>query len=135
MSTLEEIDKAVNILRKFGTNFVLMHTNSSYPAKLEELNLNCIRTLKERYNCEVGYSGHEYHLEPTVFAVALGAKVIERHITLDPTMWGTDQSSSVQPLGMHTLYKKIRNVKQVLGDGVKRVTQGELKVRKKLRGL
>jgi len=134
MSTLEEIDRAVAILKKYTSNFLLMHTNSSYPAKMEELNLNCIRTLKERYNCKVGYSGHEYGLEPTVFAVVLGAMVIERHITLDHTMWGTDQSSSVEPMGMDMLYKRIRNVKQILGDGIKRVTESELIVRKKLRG-
>lgn len=134
MSTLEEIDKAVDMLKKYTSSFLLMHTNSSYPAKMEELNLNCIKTLKERYDCEVGYSGHEYGLEPTMFAVVLGAMVIERHITLDHTMWGTDQSSSVEPMGMDMLYKRIRNIKQVLGDGIKRVTESELEVRKKLRG-
>lgn len=134
MSTLEEIDEAVDILRKSSSDFMLMHTNSSYPTKIEELNLNCIRTLKERYDCEVGYSGHEYGLEPPLFAVALGAMVIERHITLDHTMWGTDQSSSIEPMGMDMLYKRIRNVKQILGDGIKRITESELIVRKKLRG-
>lgn len=134
MSTLEEVDKAVDILKKYTSNFLLMHTNSSYPARIEEVNLNCIRTLRERYNCEVGYSGHEYGLEPTVFAIALGAKVVERHITLDHTMWGTDQSASVEPMGMDILYKRIRNVKQILGDGIKRITESELIIRKKLRG-
>jgi len=133
MSTLEEIDKAVDILRKYSSDFMPMHTNSSYPAKMEELNLNCIRTLKERYDCEVGYSGHEYGLEPTVIAVILGAVVIERHITLDHTMWGTDQSSSVEPMGMDMLYKRIGSIKQILGDGIKRITESELVVRKKLR--
>lgn len=134
MSTLEEIDKAVGLVRKYTSEFLLMHCNSSYPAKMEELNLNCIKTLKERYNCEVGYSGHEYSLEPTVYAVVLAAMVIERHITLDHTMWGTDQASSVEPMGMDMLCKRIRNVKQTLGDGIKRITEGELTVRKKLRG-
>jgi len=134
MSTLEEIDKAVDILTKSSSDFMLMHTNSSYPTKIGELNLNCIRTLRERYNCEVGYSGHEYSLEPPLFAVALGAMVIERHITLDHTMWGTDQSSSVEPMGMDMLYKRIRNIKQILGDGIKRITENELMVRKKLSG-
>jgi len=134
MSTLDDIDKAVDILRRYNSNFMLMHTNSSYPTKIEEINLNCIKTLKEKYNCEIGYSGHEYGLQPTVFAVVLGAMVVERHITLDHTMWGTDQSSSVEPMGMDALYKRIRNVKQVLGDGIKRVTESELIARKKLRG-
>ncbi len=135
MSTLEEIDRAVDVLKKYSANFMLMHTNSSYPAKIEELNLGCIKTLRQRYNCEIGYSGHEYGLEPTIFAVALGAMVIERHITLDHTMWGTDQSSSVEPMGMDMLYKRIRNAKQILGDGIKRITESEIIVRKKIRGL
>lgn len=133
MSTLIELDKAVDILRRHSANFMLMHTNSSYPAKLEELNLNCIKTLKERYDCEVGYSGHEYSLEPTVFAVALGAMVIERHITIDHAMWGTDQSSSIEPMGMDMLYKRVRNIEQIRGDGIKRITESELNVRNKLR--
>jgi len=134
MSSLEELDKAVGILKKYSNNFMIMHTNSSYPAKIEELNLNCIKTLQERYNCEVGYSGHEYGLEPTVFSVVLGAMVIERHITLDRTMWGTDQSSSVEPMGMDMLRKRIKDIKPILGDGIKRVTKSELTIRKKLRG-
>lgn len=134
MSTLDEIDSAVDALRRNSANFILMHTNSNYPAKLEELNLNCIKTLKERYKCEVGYSGHEYGLEPTVFAVALGAMVIERHIAIDHNMWGTDQSSSIEPMGMDMLYKRIRNIKQILGDGIKNISKGELPVRNKLRG-
>lgn len=133
MSTLEEIDAAVDIVRKYGNPFVLMHTNSVYPTPIQELNMRCIQTLKERYNCEVGYSGHEYDLEPTVFAVALGAMVIERHITLDHKMWGTDQAASVEVMGMDILCKRVRNVKQVLGDGIKKVTKGETEIRKKLR--
>lgn len=134
MSNLKEIDIAVDVLRKNNAYFMLMHTNSNYPAKIEELNLHCIFTLRERYDCVVGYSGHEYGLEPTVFATVLGAMVIERHITLDHTMWGTDQSSSVEPMGMDTLYKRVRNVKKILGDGVKRITESEFLIRKKLRG-
>lgn len=134
MSTLEEIDKAIDLIRKHTSNFLIMHTNSSYPAKVEELNLNCIKMLSDRYDCNIGYSGHEYGLEPTVFAVLLGVKVIERHITLDHTMWGTDQSSSIEPMGMDMLYKRIRIIKDILGDGVKRVTQSEYEVLKKLRG-
>lgn len=134
MSSFGELDKAVDTLRSSTSNFLIMHTNSSYPAKLEELNLNCIKTLKERYGCKVGYSGHEYGLEPTVAAVILGAIVIERHITLDHTMWGTDQASSVEPMGMDMLCKRIKEVRKTLGDGVKRITESELVVRKKLRG-
>jgi len=134
MSTLAELDEAVDTLNRHKSNFMLMHTNSSYPTKLEDANLMCIKTLKERYNCQVGYSGHEYGLEPTVFAVALGAMVIERHITLDHTMWGTDHAASVEPMGIDVLYKRIRNVKQILGDGIKRVTESELAVIQKLRG-
>ena len=133
MSDLGEIDKAVDTLRKYSNNFALMHTNSSYPTQIEDININCIKTLRERYGCEVGYSGHEYGLEATVFAAVLGAKILERHITLDHTMWGTDQASSVEPMGMDILYKRIRCVENILGDGKKRITQDELMVREKLR--
>lgn len=134
MSTFREIDKAVDTIQRYTSDFVLMHTNSSYPAKIEDLNLHCIKTLKKRYNCNVGYSGHEYSLEPTVYAVILGAVVIERHITLDHTMWGTDQTSSVEPMGMDMLYKRIRDVRKSLGDGVKKITRDELAIKNKLRG-
>ncbi len=133
MSTLQEIDAAVEVLKKHASQFVLMHCNSSYPAKLDELNLNMIPKLIERYGCVVGYSGHEYGLDSTTVAAALGAKVIERHITLDHTMWGTDHSSSVEIQGMDKLYKQINSVGKILGDGVKYVYEGEKKVRDKLR--
>lgn len=133
MSTLQEIDAAVEVLKKHASQFVLMHCNSSYPAKLDELNLNMIPKLIERYGCVVGYSGHEYGLDPTTVAAALGAKVIERHITLDHTMWGTDHLSSVEIQGMDKLYKQINSVGKILGDGVKHVYEGEKKVRDKLR--
>lgn len=135
MSTFKEIDHAVDIMRKHTSNFALMHTNSSYPAKVEDLNLSCINTLKERYDCVVGYSGHEYGLEPTACAVVLGALIIERHITLDHNMWGTDQQASVEPMGMDMLYKRVRDIKKSLGDGVKKVTESEIAVRSKLRGV
>jgi N-acetylneuraminate synthase len=134
MSSLEEIDKAVEILEKYSQQYGLMYTNSAYPTPVSELNINCIKTLKSRYNCTVGYSGHEYDLEPTVFAVALGAKIIERHITLDHKMWGTDQSSSIEPMGMDALAKRIKNVDIILGDGIKKVTKSEISIRNKLRG-
>lgn len=134
MSTMEEVDDAVNLLMKHSTQFAIMHTNSSYPAKNEELNLLMIPKLKERYNCNVGYSGHEYGLDSTTLAVALGAIIIERHITLSHLMWGTDQSSSVEIQGMDKLYKQINAVKAYLGDGEKKIYESELEIRKKLRG-
>lgn len=134
MSTLDELDEAVKILEKHAKQFVLMHCNSSYPAKLEELNLRVIPKLMERYKCTIGYSGHEYGLDSTTMAVSIGAKVVERHITLDHTMWGTDHSGSVEVQGMDKLFKQIKSVKGVLGDGVKKVFESEKKVRSKLRG-
>ena len=134
MSTLDEIDEAVAWLREENCEFALLHCNSTYPAPLEELNLQCIKTLKARYNCEVGYSGHEFRLGTTVSSVYLGATIIERHITLDRTMWGSDQLASIEPQGLIKLVKGIRELEIALGDGVKRLTEGELPARKKLRG-
>ena len=143
MSTREEIDHAVILLKskvvvepyyeKAG-NFVLLHCNSTYPAPIEELNLRAIKTLKERYNCEVGYSGHEFRLSPSVAATYLGASVIERHITLDRSMWGSDQLSSVEPQGLFKLMSGIRELELARGDGEIKVTESEKKVRKHLRG-
>ena len=134
MSTLEEIDRAVKWLSDESTEFSLLHCNSTYPAPLKDLNLSCIQTLKERYNCEVGYSGHEFRLGTTVAAVYLGATILERHITLDRTMWGSDHLSSVEPQGLIKLVKGVRELEEAYGDGEKRVTEGELAPRKKLRG-
>jgi len=134
MSTLDEVDAAVEVLQEHASQLVVMHCNASYPARLDELNLAMIPKLRERYGCVVGYSGHEFGLDSTTIAVSLGAEVIERHITLDHSMWGTDQSSSVEPQGMDKLYKQIRSVHAILGDGVKRIYESELPVRKKLRG-
>lgn len=134
MSTLAEIDKAVHILEKNASQFVLMHCNSSYPAKLDELNLKIIPKLKERYGCTIGYSGHEYGLDSTTVAVSLGAMVVERHITLDHSMWGTDQCSSVEIQGMDKLYKQISSVTKILGDGNKHLYEDEKAIRLKLRG-
>ena len=136
MSTLEEIDGAVRILREHdNVNFALMHCNSTYPSPLDELNLSCINILKERYGCEVGYSGHEFRLGTSVAAVYLGATIIERHITLDRSMWGTDQLSSVEPQGLFKLVSGIRELEVAYGDGKIGVTESEKLVRKKLRGL
>ena len=134
MSTLEEVDSAVNLLEKYAKDFALLHTNSTYPAKIEELNLMSIPKMIERYSCVVGYSGHEYGLETTTMAVGLGAKIIERHVTLDHNMWGTDQKSSVEIQGMDKLYKQINKIITAVGDGVKRVYDSELQIREKLRG-
>ena len=134
MSTLKEIDTAVAVLKNNAKQFVLMHCNSSYPAKLPELNLRAIPMLKKRYRCEVGYSSHAYGLVYDNVAVALGARVVERHITLDHDMWGTDHSSSVEPQGMDKLYHQLRDVMAVLGDGKKRIYDSEIPIRKKLRG-
>ena len=132
MSTYEEIDQAVEWLKDSET--LMLHCNSSYPAPLEDLNLKCIQTLKDRYNCEVGYSGHEFRLGTSVAAIYLGATCIERHITLDRTMWGSDHMSSVEPQGLIKMVKGIRELEIALGDGIKRVSEGEKAPRKKLRG-
>tara|TARA_Y100000310_G_scaffold313690_1_gene362335 strand:- start:449 stop:1279 length:831 start_codon:yes stop_codon:yes gene_type:complete len=134
MSTLDEIDQAVQWMKEENGNFAMLHCNSTYPAALEDLNLRCIQTLKERYGCEVGYSGHEFRLGTSVAAVYLGATIIERHITLDRTMWGSDHLSSIEPQGLIKLVKGIRELEIALGDGIKRVTDSELGPRKKLRG-
>jgi N-acetylneuraminate synthase len=133
MSTLEEIDTAVEILEKHASQHVLLHCNSSYPAKPEELNLLMIPKLKERYGCQIGYSGHEYGIDSTKIAVSLGAMVIERHVTLDHSMWGTDQQSSVEIQGMDKLYKQVKEVKMIMGDGIKRIYDSEKEIKAKLR--
>ena len=135
MSTVPEVDAAVELLEKHaGGGYALMHTNSAYPAPPEELNLRVINFLKERYGCIVGYSGHEEDLEPSVIAVSLGASLIERHVTLDHHMWGSDHFASLEVHGMSLLLKRIQNIKVILGDGVKKLTGKETEVRKKLRG-
>ena len=134
MSTLEETDKAVEWMREEGADFALLHCNSAYPAPIEDLNLSCIKTLQDRYKCEVGYSGHEFRIGTTVAAVYLGASILERHITLDRTMWGSDHLSSVEPQGLIKMVRGVRELELAFGDGVKKVTDGELPSRKKLRG-
>jgi len=131
MSTLEQIDKAVEIL---GTDkLVILHATSTYPLPPEEANLRTILTLKERYGVPVGYSGHEPGLQISVAAVALGAVAVERHITLDRTMWGSDHAASLEPKGFETLIRDIRILEKALGDGVKKVFPGELAPLSKLR--
>jgi N-acetylneuraminate synthase len=131
MSTLEQIDHAVEVLGK--EDLVLMHTTSTYPAKLEELNLSCITQLKERYGVPVGYSGHEVGLATSLAAAALGACMIERHITLDRAMWGSDQAASVEPNGMARLVRDVHAIERGMGDGQKRVLEAEVPIIKKLR--
>jgi N-acetylneuraminate synthase len=132
MSTLDEIKKAVDII---GTdNLMIAHSTSTYPCKLEELNIKVITTLKEMYpEVPIGYSGHETGLAPTWAAVSLGAAFVERHITLDRAMWGTDQAASVEVTGFKRLVENIRDIEVSLGDGVKRLYESELAPRKKLR--
>ena len=131
MSTMEQIKEAMEILGE--DNIVLCHTTSSYPCPPEELNLRMIQTLCDTFNCPIGYSGHEVGLVPTVIASALGACLVERHITLDRAMWGSDQSASVEPQGISTLVKYIRVTEKSLGDGVKKVYDSEKSSLKKLR--
>ena len=133
MSTLQEVDTAVNHVLRHNDNIVLMHTNSSYPTPRSELNLNLIPFLKNRYECTIGYSGHEYDLEPTCIAVALGASVVERHITLSHELWGTDQSSSLEVHAMDMLRKRVESIPTMLGSADKMVTKSEESIRKKLR--
>lgn len=132
MSTLNEIKTALEIIGE--ENLILCHTTSSYPCPPEELNLRMIQTLRDMTSiCPIGYSGHEVGLVPSAVAVALGACLVERHITLDRAMWGSDQSASVEPQGLASLVKYIRVTERSLGDGVKRVYDSELSSLSKLR--
>jgi N-acetylneuraminate synthase len=131
MSTLEQVDHAVELLGK--KDLVIMHATSTYPALYEELNLRVIPMLKQRYAVPVGYSGHETGLSTSIASVALGACVVERHITLDRAMWGSDQAASVEPQGFSHLVRDIRLVETAMGDGIKRVIEREVPIMKKLR--
>ena len=134
MASLDEIDEAVNIFRSSQCPFELMHCNSTYPMKDEDANLLCIQTLKDRYDCNVGYSGHESTLiKVCVAAVALGATSIERHITLDRAMYGSDQAASIETNSLANFVNTIRAVPKILGSGEKIISNAESEVRKKLR--
>ena len=134
MSSLEEIDQVVDIFRKAGCPFELMHCNSTYPMKDEDANLLCIPMLRERYHCDVGYSGHETSLiKVCVTAAALGATSIERHITLDRAAYGSDQAASVETHALRNFVESVRAIPSVLGTGKKEITPSELAIRKKLR--
>ncbi|MGE3472583.1 MAG: N-acetylneuraminate synthase family protein [Vicinamibacterales bacterium] len=131
MSTMEEIERAVGLI---GTsNLLITHSTSAYPCPLPQLNLRMIQTIRARFDCPVGYSGHEVGLPTTLAAVCLGASLVERHITLDRAMWGTDQAASVEPQGLARLVKYIRDVESAMGDGVKAVYESEIPIMRKLR--
>lgn len=134
MSTMDEIDHAVSIFREIQCPFELMHCNSTYPMPLEDANLSMLRTLRDRFCCPVGYSGHEEGTLVSACAVALGAVSIERHITLDRSMYGSDQKASIEPDELYKLVKDIRAVEKMIGEGKKFLTEAELNVRQKLRG-
>lgn len=134
MSSYEEIDKAVAIFNKEGCPFELMHCNSTYPMENKDANLKLIEELKNKYKCKVGYSGHENGILVSVCAVALGATSIERHITLDKKMYGSDQKASIEPEELKMMVKNIEEVEEILGDGKKILSEAEQKVKEKLRG-
>lgn len=135
MCTQEELDQAVSVLEDYSNgDYILLHTNSTYPAPVDSLNLAYMQTLKDRYHCVVGYSGHEQNLEPSVVAATLGAKVIERHVTLSHELWGTDQKASLEINAMYMLYRRCLDIRKMIGSGVKTLDENERKVREKLKG-
>lgn len=132
MSTIEEIEETVQLIGK--ENLLIAQSTSTYPCAIEELNINVIKTYKEKFpGVQIGYSGHETGLAPTLAAVTLGASFVERHITLDRAMWGTDQAASVEVNGMLKLVRDIRDIEKALGDGIKKVYESEHKNIEKLR--
>ncbi|MGI9136232.1 MAG: N-acetylneuraminate synthase family protein [Candidatus Nanopelagicales bacterium] len=131
MSTLEQIDHAVEVLGR--DNLVILHATSTYPAQYEDLNLRVIPKLEERYGVPVGYSGHETGIASSVAAIAMGACMVERHITTDRSMWGSDQAASLEPSGLNRLVRDIRLVESAFGDGQKRVLDAEIPIMEKLR--
>jgi len=133
MSTIDEIGAAINIFKEYECSFELMHCNSTYPMKDIDANLRVIRTLRHMFDCRVGYSGHEVGLIPSVVAVAMKATSIERHITLDRAMYGSDQAASVEIGGFKKMVDYIRLAERCLGDGIKLVTADEEKIKAKLR--
>lgn len=134
MSVLEEIDNAVEIFEKYKCPFELMHCNSTYPMPMEDANLKLIKVLSDVYKCRVGYSGHEAGTLVSTCAVAAGATSIERHITIDRTMYGSDQKASIEPYELCRLVKDIRDTEKIMGDGKKVLTEAEKEAREKLRG-
>ena len=133
MSTYDDIQKAVDIFRGADCPFELMHTVSTYPMRDEDANLRLINTLRDRYQCDVGYSGHEVGLAISYAAVAMGITSLERHITLDRAMYGSDQAASIEPSGLRQLVGAVRKIEKAMGDGEKRVTDAEIPIARKLR--
>lgn len=133
MTTYEDIDKAVEIFKAANCPFELMHTVSTYPMRDEDANLNMINTLRDKYQCDVGYSGHEVGLAVSYAAAALGISSLERHVTLDRAMYGSDQSASVEPAGLRQLIGAVTKIEKAMGDGVKRVIDAEIPIAEKLR--
>jgi N-acetylneuraminate synthase len=133
MSTFEQVDAAVELFRAYQCPFVLMHTVSEYPAQESTLNLSMIHQLRSRYGCLVGYSGHEVTMMPSVIAAACGAVAVERHITLDRAMYGSDQAASLEKRGLELMVSYIRTIADVMGDGAKRISPAEDKNAAKLR--
>lgn len=131
MSTMDEIENAIRIVGEDNT--VIFHCTSTYPNQNNEINLKVIPMLKNKFDCPIGYSGHEKGIVPSTIAVVLGACAVERHITLDRTMWGSDQAASLEPEGLRKLVRDIRNVNDFLGDGIKKVYESEIPIKKKLR--
>jgi N-acetylneuraminate synthase len=131
MSTMAQIDHAVDVLGM--RDLVILHATSTYPASYDELNLKVIPALSQRFNVPVGYSGHETGIASSVAAVALGACMVERHLTLDRAMWGSDQAASLEPNGMQRLMRDIRLVETAMGDGQKRLLEREVPIMEKLR--
>ena len=132
MSTIEEVDAAVDIFKSYNCPYELMHCNSSYPMNEKEANLSMINTLKERYGCDVGDSGHERGIQISLAAVAIGATSIERHITMDRAMYGSDQAASLGPRGFSTMVRDIRVITKAMGNGVKKIYDSEVPAREKL---
>ena len=133
MMDLNMIDKAVKVFKNHNCPFTLLHTVSTYPAMEEDLNLNCIKTLRERYQVPVGYSGHEASVSPSFVAATLGATAIERHITLNRAMYGSDQSASLELAGLLQLVSMIRKLPKCLGNGKVEILEKEKAIAKKLR--
>ena len=133
MTTYEDIQKAIDIFNQTDCSFELMHTVSTYPMKDEDANLKMIDTLREKFGCNVGYSGHEVGLAVSYAASALGISSLERHITLDRAMYGSDQSASVEPNGLRQLVGAVRKIESAMGDGEKRILEAEVPIAQKLR--
>jgi len=133
MSEMKDIRTAVKIFKKNKCKFILMHCVSTYPCQEKDLNLKMIQTLKEKFKCEVGYSGHETTVSPSFAAWFMGADYIERHITIDRTMWGTDQAASLSEPGMRELSNILKKFPIMFGNGIKKITKEEKKLIPKFR--